>query len=93
MKFECPSCFLLWADSRSPKDEYHQILCSFCAKRHTEIELLNWQIDHIENISSEKHPRVIRNLFRYVTQEMSILKEKVYEHGLSTEKTKEEDTQ
>lgn len=93
MKFECPSCFLLWADSRSPKDEYHQVLCSFCVKRHTEIELLNWQIDHIENIFSEKHPRVIRNLFRYVTQEMSILKEKVYEHGLSTEKTKEKDPQ
>lgn len=91
MQFECPSCFMKWKDSRSPKDEFHVILCSFCGSPHQEFDLLNWQMDHLENIDIEKHQYVIRNFFRYVTNRMSIFEEKLYEHSSSCQKEEKKD--
>lgn len=80
MKYECPSCYLEWKDSKPPLDTKKYPLCSFCPIKHTEKELLNWQMEHLENINSEKRVKVIRRFYRFVELEMKVLKEKFYDH-------------
>ena len=74
-----------WADHRLPKDERHSVLCIFCVKTHTESELINWQIQHINNIETEKLRYVIKNLYRYFTLQISLLEERINEHNNAEE--------
>lgn len=87
MKFECPSCFMYWSDHRLPKDEFHSILCIFCAKSHNEKDLIDWQIQHINNIETEKLKYVMRNLYKYFTLQISLLDERINEHNRPTKET------
>ncbi len=80
MKYECPSCYLEWKDSKHPLDQKKYPLCSFCPLKHTEKELLNWQMEHLENINPEKRVKVIRRFYRFVEYEFKVLKEKFNDH-------------
>ncbi len=75
MKFECPSCFMFWEDSTKPLEQLCHPLCVFCSLRHTQKELLNWQMDHIEDIHSKHFPKVLRHFYRYVEQKINLLEE------------------
>ncbi len=79
MKYECPSCCLTWNDDKYPEDKICHPLCSFCSLQHTQKELLNWQMNHIENINSEKLPKLLHHFYRFVELELNLLKKKVYE--------------
>lgn len=79
MKYECPSCYLSWKDSNEPLEKKCFPLCSFCSLPHTQKELLNWQMNHIEDISPPKYPKILRHLYRFVELEINLLKEKVYD--------------
>lgn len=74
-----------WADHRLPKEEFHSILCYFCAKHPEEKELISWQIQQINNIETEKLKYVIKNLYRYFTLQISLLEERINEHNNAEE--------
>lgn len=78
MKYECPSCNLLWEDDKSPKDELFHPLCTFCSLRHTQKELLNWQMDHIEDINPLKFKKLLNHFYRFIELELDLLKAKVF---------------
>lgn len=77
MKYECPSCYLKSEDDKSPIDLICHPLCIFCSLSHTQKELLNWQMDHIEDINPKSIKKVLRHFYRFVNNELEILKEKV----------------
>jgi len=77
MNYECPSCFLQWKDEKEPIDNIFHPTCSFCSLSHSQKELLNWQLDHLENISCRGLPQLLRHLYRFVDLELKILKEKI----------------
>lgn len=79
MHYECPSCFLAWTDSQEPQDKICYPLCSFCSLSHTQKELLNWQINHIENINPSKFPKIFRYFYRFVELKLQLLEDKIYE--------------
>ncbi len=79
MKYECPSCFLTWEDEKDPHEKICHPLCSFCSMSHSQKELLNWQIDHLENIPSHRFLHILRHLYRFVELELKLLKEKLYD--------------
>lgn len=79
MNYECPSCYMQWKDAKEPLDNIFYPLCSFCSLPHTQKELLNWQMDHIENISHEKLRKILRYFYRYVELEIKIIKDKLYD--------------
>lgn len=79
MKYECPSCFLSWSDSLQPVDNIFFPLCKFCSLPHEQKDLLNWQIQHLENINKEKLIYIFRNFYRYFINELDVLKEKFYD--------------
>lgn len=68
-----------WQDSAEPLDNIYHPLCSFCSIPHTQKELLNWQMDHIDHISTNKQMMVFRYFYRYVELELKVLKEKIYD--------------
>lgn len=68
-----------WQDSAEPKENIYHPLCSFCSIPHTQKELLNWQMDHIDHISINKQMMVFRYFYRYVELELKVLKEKIYD--------------
>lgn len=76
MKYECPSCFMKWEDEIKPLDRLTHPTCIFCSQKHTQKELLNWQIDHIENISWEKYPFILRYLYQYFNHRLKEMEEK-----------------
>lgn len=76
MKYECPSCKMQWEDAIEPLERLSHPTCVFCSTRHTQKELLNWQVDHLENISVKNFPLVFRHFYRYVEKELTTLKEK-----------------
>jgi hypothetical protein len=73
MNYECPSCKMHWEDTLEPLDRISTPLCIFCSSKHTEKELINWQMDHLENIYPKHLPRIIRNFYRYVERNINIL--------------------
>ena len=79
MKYECPSCKMCWEDEVQPTYKLCMPLCVFCSGKHTQKELLNWQMDHIDQLNQSKINIVIRNFYRYVEKEMKNLAEEVYE--------------
>ena len=79
MKYECPSCKLTWEDELQPIEQISNPLCIFCSSKHTEKELLNWQMDHLENISKKHFILVIRRFYRYVENEIKICQERIYD--------------
>lgn len=87
MKYECPSCFLTWSDNKDPLNNIYYPTCSFCSLRHTQKDLLNWQIQHLENINKEKLIYIFRNFYRYFSNEIEVLKEKIYENGQNIQDT------
>lgn len=78
-----------WSDHRLPLDEFHMMVCFFCVKDHTEKELINWQMQQINNIETEKLRYVIKNLYRYFTFQITLLEERINEYHESR-KEKEE---
>lgn len=76
MKYQCPSCFMQWEDELKPLEAFTEPTCVFCSHPHTQKELLNWQIDHLENISPTKFPFILRYLYRFFDQKISLLEEK-----------------
>ncbi len=79
MKYECPSCFLQWKDEKEPFNNLFHPLCTFCSLRHSQKELLNWQMDHIENINPKKLIYLLRYFYRFVELEIKLLKEKLHD--------------
>jgi hypothetical protein len=79
MKYECPSCYLTWKDHKPPEEKLCFPLCAFCSQPHTQKELLNWQIDHVNDLNPQKFPKVLRHFYRFVELEIKLLKEKLYE--------------
>jgi len=77
MKYECPSCYLSWKDEKEPQENIFHPLCSFCSLNHTQKELLNWQMDHINEINPMKITNVLFHFYRFVDLEITILKEKI----------------
>ena len=85
MKYECPSCFLQWKDQKEPLDNIFHPLCPFCSLSHSQKELLNWQMDHIEDINPKKLLHLLRYFYRFVELELNILKEKLHEPRENTD--------
>ena len=79
MKYRCPSCKIEWEDDLEPINKLSEPLCFFCSSRHTEKELLNWQMNQIDNINSKHHPLVIRNFYRYIDNELKAMREEIFE--------------
>ena len=73
MKYHCPSCKLNTEDDLAPKDMISTPLCIFCSTKHTEKELINWQMDHLKDIDEKFFPIVIRNFYRYVERQLKNL--------------------
>lgn len=73
MKYECPSCKLHWDDDLEPKEKLSHPLCIFCSSKHTQKELLNWQMDHLKDIDPKHFPLVLRHFYRYVENQLNIL--------------------
>lgn len=85
MKYECPSCYVTWKDEKNPPEKLCFPLCSFCSMTHSQKELLNWQMDHIEDINPLKIKKLLRYFYRFVELELKLLKEKLY--GTTDSKT------
>lgn len=81
MIYECPSCKMGWKDDIEPLNRLTQPLCIFCSSKHTHKELLNWQMEHLQQIDVKHFPSVLRNFYRYTELEIDLLKEKLYEKG------------
>lgn len=79
MKYKCPSCKIKWQDSSHPLDMLSQPLCVFCSSSHDEKELLDWQIDHIKDVSSEDIPSIIRHLYKHIERSINFLQEEIYD--------------
>lgn len=77
MNYECPSCYLEWKDSSEPLNNICYPLCPFCSLKHSQKELLNWQMDHIENLNKSKLPKLYRHFYRFVELEINLLKDKL----------------
>lgn len=75
MQYECPSCFLQWEDQVEPTYKKCSPLCIFCSGKQTEKELLNWQMDHINDLNQNKINIVFTRFYRYVEKEMKNLAE------------------
>jgi hypothetical protein len=76
MKYECPSCKIFSEDDKEPISLLCHPLCVFCSTKHTQKELLNWQMDHLDHIQSKHFPIIIRYLYRYFENEINTLKVK-----------------
>jgi hypothetical protein len=50
-------------------------LCVFCSGRHTQRELINWQMDHINDISLKDYGNVISHMYKALDGEINLLKE------------------
>lgn len=79
MKYKCPSCKMRSEDSTPPLELLTQPLCVFCSSSHTQKELLNWRMDHIDSIDREDLGTVLRNFYRYVESEINHLKEQLHD--------------
>ena len=79
MRYECPSCKMAWSDLMKPIEMLSMPLCIFCSCRHTEKELLNWQMDHLKEIPSKHFPVVLRNFYRYVEGKLNIIEERLHD--------------
>lgn len=79
MKYQCPSCKMQWKDTLDPQEQLSHPLCIFCSGRHTQKELLNWQMDHLETIDPKHFPLVIRHFYRYVENTLKTLDDKIYD--------------
>ena len=79
MNYECPSCHLQWKDHKEPQDNLYHPLCSFCSLKHSQKELINWQMEHLENINPKKIHKVLLHFYRFVELELKLLKGKLYD--------------
>lgn len=79
-----------WEDSTHPLEMLTQPLCVFCSSSHTEKELLNWQVDHIKDISPDDLPYITRHLYRYVERALKTLQEEIYELKKKSDTQREE---
>jgi len=71
MNYECPSCKMYWEDNVEPVGKLSTPLCIFCSSKHTEKELINWQMDHLEQIKPNHLPKILRNFYRYVERNIN----------------------
>ncbi len=79
MRYECPSCKMHWTDDLKPSNQLSHPLCVFCSTTHTQKELLNWQMDHLEDIDSKFFPLILKYFFRYIDNQLKFLNDKFYE--------------
>ena len=77
MNYECPSCKMYWEDDQAPLNKLCHPLCIFCSSNHTQKELLNWQMDHIDQINTKHHGLVLRHFYRYVENELKLMQGKL----------------
>ena len=90
MNFECPSCKLQWKDSVKPLDRLSTPLCIFCSGKHTQKELLNWQMDHLDNIDPKYFPLVLRYFYRYVENTLKTWDDRI--HDLTIKRKVDDDS-
>lgn len=76
MMYECPSCKMSWEDKQEPLSQMTHPLCVFCSGKHTQKELLNWRMDHLEEIKPKHFPSIIRHMYRYFENEIKTIKAK-----------------
>ncbi len=76
MIYECPSCKLLSKDDVEPLERLSHPLCVFCSSKHTQKELLNWQMDHLKEIDPKHFPVVLRHFYKYVENQLTTLEER-----------------
>lgn len=62
-----------WKDDKEPLNNLSTPTCIFCASRHTQKELLNWQMQHLESIDPKHFPLVLRHFYRYVESQIKNL--------------------
>jgi len=80
MRYECPSCFLVWEDSQQPAEQIKHPLCSFCGSPHSQKELLNWQMNHIKDLNPKRVNEVLFHFYRFVDNELKTLRDKYNEN-------------
>ena len=79
MRYECPSCKLQWKDGIVPLERLSHPTCIFCSGNHTQKELLNWQMNHLEDIDPKFFALILRHFYAYVNQILKTLEERVDE--------------
>lgn len=79
MKYECPSCYLSWQDSSLPLEQVCTPLCIFCSGKHTQKELLNWQIDHLTDIDPKHLHTILKKMYKFYNQKFEDLERKMDE--------------
>lgn len=84
MKYECPSCHLQWKDEKEPFNNLFHPLCTFCSLKHSQKELLNWQMNHIEDLNPEKLFQLLRHFYRFVELELKLLEDKLNDYITKT---------
>lgn len=75
MIYECPACYLQWTDTKEPRNKLRYCNCSFCGLPREELDLLTWQMNHLNDVNPKKTNNIIRNFFRYFCLQVEILKE------------------
>lgn len=75
-----------WEDAREPRDRFFHYLCSFCGSHHEEKDLLEWQVQHLSDIETEKLRYVIRNIYKYFKLQLTLLQQSNNEHFSSLQK-------
>ena len=76
MIYECPSCKLGWKDEIEPLQILSHPLCVFCSTKHTQKELLNWQMDHLKQIDMKHFPIILRHFYKYIDNQLTTLEER-----------------
>jgi len=66
MKYLCPSCKIQSSDDVKPLDMLTQPLCVFCSGKHSQKELINWQMHHLKEIDIKHHHEVIKHYYFYM---------------------------
>jgi len=79
MRYHCPSCKINWEDSLEPVMQIAQPLCIFCSSRHTQSELIKWQMEHIKDVNVKDYGLIVAHMYRYFEGEIRILKDKTDE--------------
>lgn len=78
MRYKCPSCFVGWSDQNNsdPFDKIHSQLCRQCALGMDRKELINWQMQQIDQLSTRDAIKALSYAFRYLEGEIDELRDK-----------------
>ena len=76
MIYECPSCKLKSQDGIEPLLKLSHPLCVFCSSKHTQKELLNWQMYHLKEIDKKHFPMILRHFYMYIENQLTTWEER-----------------